>query len=167
MTKSGYQSPRTPIGRPSTCEASQTPRYRGIIYYDMVLFDTGSIVTPSQFRTNIDSFLLSFFFSSNFFIRVIWRACVPRFHWLRTSTILGSSQVTITWKIPQDVKPGEYRIRHNAYYRYILDGLYPYYGVTDHFQVRLLMRRIKSTSVVRRVCNFVERSLNNKIKWEL
>lgn len=49
--------------------------------------------------------------------------------------ILGSSQVTITWEIPQDVKPGEYRIRHNGYYRYVLGGVYPYYGVTNHFQV--------------------------------
>jgi len=48
--------------------------------------------------------------------------------------ILGSSQVTIKWKIPQDVKPGEYRIRHNGYYRYVLGGVYPYYGVTNHFQ---------------------------------
>lgn len=58
-----------------------------------------------------------------------------RFQWTRTSLILGSSQVTITWEIPQDVKLGEYRIRHNGYYRYILGGVYPYYGVTNHFQV--------------------------------
>ncbi|XP_012227220.1 neutral ceramidase [Linepithema humile] len=60
-----------------------------------------------------------------------------KFQWTRTSMILGSSQVTITWKIPQDVKPGEYRIRHNGYYRYILGGVYPYYGVTNHFQVEV------------------------------
>ncbi|XP_018311164.1 neutral ceramidase isoform X2 [Mycetomoellerius zeteki] len=60
-----------------------------------------------------------------------------KFHWKRTSMILGSSQMTITWKIPQDVKLGEYRIRHNGYYRYVLGGVYPYYGVTNHFQVKV------------------------------
>ncbi|KAL6437100.1 hypothetical protein ACFW04_005001 [Cataglyphis niger] len=60
-----------------------------------------------------------------------------RFQWTRTSVILGSSQVTITWEIPQDVKPGEYRIKHNGYYRYILGGVYPYYGVTNHFRVEV------------------------------
>ncbi|KAM0726433.1 Neutral ceramidase [Formica fusca] len=60
-----------------------------------------------------------------------------KFQWTRTSVILGSSQVTITWEIPQDVKPGEYRIKHNGYYRYILGGVYPYYGVTNHFQVEV------------------------------
>ncbi|XP_071554309.1 neutral ceramidase isoform X2 [Temnothorax nylanderi] len=60
-----------------------------------------------------------------------------KFQWRRTSMILGSSQVTITWKIPQGVKPGEYRIRHNGYYRYVLGGVYPYYGVTNHFQMKV------------------------------
>ncbi|KYN38173.1 Neutral ceramidase [Trachymyrmex septentrionalis] len=60
-----------------------------------------------------------------------------KFQWKRTSVILGSSQMTITWKIPQDVKLGEYRIRHNGYYRYVLGGVYPYYGVTNHFQVKV------------------------------
>ncbi|XP_011872578.1 PREDICTED: neutral ceramidase [Vollenhovia emeryi] len=60
-----------------------------------------------------------------------------KFEWKRTSMILGSSQVTITWEIPQDVKPGEYRIRHNGYYRYVLGGIYPYYGVTNHFQIKV------------------------------
>lgn len=60
-----------------------------------------------------------------------------KFQWTRTSVILGSSQVTITWEVPEDVKPGEYRIRHNGYYRYILGGVYPYYGVTNHFRVEV------------------------------
>ncbi|CAK9823728.1 Neutral ceramidase [Anthophora retusa] len=58
-----------------------------------------------------------------------------RFEWTRTSVVLGSSQVTITWQVPEDIKDGEYRIRHNGYYRYILGGAYPYYGVSNHFQV--------------------------------
>lgn len=51
------------------------------------------------------------------------------------SMILGSSQVIVKWTIPDYVIPGEYRIRHNGYYRYILGGIYPYQGVTNHFQV--------------------------------
>ncbi|XP_076761609.1 neutral ceramidase [Xylocopa sonorina] len=58
-----------------------------------------------------------------------------RFEWMRTSVVLGSSQVTITWQVPEDIKAGEYRIRHNGYYRYILGGVFPYYGVSNHFQV--------------------------------
>lgn len=60
-----------------------------------------------------------------------------KFQWTRTSVILGSSQVTITWEISQDVKPGEYRVKHNGYYRYILGGVYPYYGVTNNFRVEV------------------------------
>ncbi|KYN01821.1 Neutral ceramidase, partial [Cyphomyrmex costatus] len=60
-----------------------------------------------------------------------------KFQWKRTSVILGSSQVTITWEVPQDVKLGEYRIRHNGYYRYVLGGVYPYYGATNHFHVKV------------------------------
>jgi len=77
--------------------------------------------------------------------------------------ILGSSEVTIKWKIPQDVKPGEYRIRHNAYYRYILGGVYPYYGVTNHFRVSYTPH-IKSTSVVQRT-RISLRSSNNKMEF--
>ncbi|XP_017893250.1 neutral ceramidase isoform X2 [Ceratina calcarata] len=58
-----------------------------------------------------------------------------KFEWKRTSVVLGSSQVTITWQVPEDIKPGEYRIRHNGYYRYILGGVFPYYGISNHFQV--------------------------------
>ncbi|XP_076396193.1 neutral ceramidase isoform X4 [Megachile rotundata] len=58
-----------------------------------------------------------------------------KFEWKRTSVVLGSSQVAITWQVPEDIKDGEYRIRHNGYYRYILGGVFPYYGVSNHFQV--------------------------------
>ncbi|XP_017756757.1 PREDICTED: neutral ceramidase isoform X2 [Eufriesea mexicana] len=58
-----------------------------------------------------------------------------KFEWQRTSVILGASQVIITWQVPEDIKDGEYRIRHNGYYRYILGGVFPYYGVSNHFQV--------------------------------
>ncbi|XP_033216414.1 neutral ceramidase isoform X2 [Belonocnema kinseyi] len=58
-----------------------------------------------------------------------------KFIWSRTSSILGSSKVTIIWTIPEVVEPGEYRIRHNGNYRYIFGGIYSYQGVTNHFQV--------------------------------
>ncbi|XP_024944698.1 neutral ceramidase isoform X2 [Cephus cinctus] len=57
------------------------------------------------------------------------------FVWERTSVVLGSSDVLISWKVPDDVEPGHYRIRHNGHYRYILGGVYPYQGVTNQFQV--------------------------------
>ncbi|XP_043250741.1 neutral ceramidase [Colletes gigas] len=58
-----------------------------------------------------------------------------KFEWKRTSVVLGSSQVTITWQVPEGIKQGEYRVRHNGYYRYILGGIFPYYGVSNHFKV--------------------------------
>ncbi|EFN86684.1 Neutral ceramidase [Harpegnathos saltator] len=63
-----------------------------------------------------------------------------KFQWTRNSVILGSSEVTVTWEIPRDTPPGEYHIRHNGYYRYILGGVYPYYGVSNTFQVRHYIR---------------------------
>ncbi|XP_063992674.1 neutral ceramidase [Diachasmimorpha longicaudata] len=59
-----------------------------------------------------------------------------RFYWARTSSILGTSQVEITWDIPLDVLPGKYRIRHNGYYRYILGGVFHYRGFSDIFEVQ-------------------------------
>lgn len=59
-----------------------------------------------------------------------------KFIWERTSVILGSSQVIVKWEVPENVLPGEYRIRHNGYYRYILGGVYPYQGVSNHFEVK-------------------------------
>ncbi|XP_012268113.2 neutral ceramidase [Athalia rosae] len=58
-----------------------------------------------------------------------------KFVWKRTSIVLGSSQAIISWTIPDDVEPGEYRLRHNGHYRYILGGIYPYQGVSKHFEV--------------------------------
>lgn len=66
---------------------------------------------------------------------------VFRFQWQRTSVILGTSEVTVTWEIPQDIQSGEYRIRHNGYYRYVFGGVYPYYGVSNVFTVSLPMRK--------------------------
>ncbi|XP_043269436.1 neutral ceramidase [Venturia canescens] len=58
-----------------------------------------------------------------------------RFHWIRTSTIFGTSEAEVTWEIPDNVASGEYRIRHDGYYRYIFGGVFPYRGFTHTFQV--------------------------------
>lgn len=58
-----------------------------------------------------------------------------RFHWIRVSPILGSSEVLITWTVGPDVLPGEYRIRHFGSYKYIFGGVYPYEGTTHPFKV--------------------------------
>lgn len=74
-----------------------------------------------------------------------------KFQWQRTSVVLGSSQVIITWQVPQDIKQGEYRIRHNGYYRYILGGVFPYYGVSNHFQVVVSNKTFASYSQLNQI----------------
>ncbi|KAJ9592148.1 hypothetical protein L9F63_001264 [Diploptera punctata] len=58
-----------------------------------------------------------------------------RFHWIRVSPILGSSEVLITWTINEDVEPGMYRIRHFGSFKYIFGGVHPYQGSTLPFKV--------------------------------
>ena len=60
-----------------------------------------------------------------------------RFHWIRVSPVLGSSEVLITWNVGPDVLPAEYRIRHFGSYKYIFGGVYPYVGTTHPFKVSL------------------------------
>ena len=42
-----------------------------------------------------------------------WDWCTT-FNWTRISTLLGTSQVTITWDIPEDAPSGTYRIKYNG-----------------------------------------------------
>lgn len=58
-----------------------------------------------------------------------------KFIWTRTSMIMGRSNIAFYWEIPGETLPGEYRIRHKGHYRYILGGVYPYQGSTEHFNV--------------------------------
>lgn len=59
-----------------------------------------------------------------------------KFKWTRTSMIMGRSEVEFYWTIPEvGVQKGNYRIKHNGFYRYILGGIYPYQGSTEHFTV--------------------------------
>lgn len=59
-----------------------------------------------------------------------------KFKWTRVSMILGRSEIEFTWEIPETAPSGEYRVRHRGYYRYILGGVYPYQGSTEHFNVQ-------------------------------
>lgn len=58
-----------------------------------------------------------------------------KFKWTRTSTIMGLSEMEFFWDIPSGALKGEYRIRHKGFYRYILGGVYPYQGSTQHFKI--------------------------------
>lgn len=58
-----------------------------------------------------------------------------KFVWTRMSMILGRSVIQFYWEIPDRAEKGEYRIRHKGYYRFILGGIYPYQGSTEHFFV--------------------------------
>jgi neutral ceramidase len=56
-----------------------------------------------------------------------------KFKWTRVSMILGRSEIEFSWEIPGSALAGEYRIRHAGYFKYILGGVYPYQGSTEHF----------------------------------
>lgn len=58
-----------------------------------------------------------------------------KFRWIRTSTIMGRSEIEFYWDVPYEMTRGEYRVRHKGYFRYILGGVYPYHGSTEHFRV--------------------------------
>ncbi|XP_069668622.1 neutral ceramidase isoform X2 [Periplaneta americana] len=58
-----------------------------------------------------------------------------RFHWIRVSPILGTSEALIEWTVGPDVVPGNYRIRHYGSYKYIFGGIFPYQGTTKIFKV--------------------------------
>ena len=52
----------------------------------------------------------------------------------RTNVILGESEVTIEWEVPEDTVNGTYRIMHQGYHKDLL-GKYFYSGYTNNFQV--------------------------------
>lgn len=43
-----------------------------------------------------------------------------KFKWTRVSMILGRSEIEFIWEIPESAIRGEYRVRHQGYYQYIL-----------------------------------------------
>ncbi|PIK42872.1 Neutral ceramidase B [Apostichopus japonicus] len=58
-----------------------------------------------------------------------------RFIWTRTSTILGHSEVTVRWDIPQDAPSGTYRISHFGDSKHVDGNILSYQGTSSEFQV--------------------------------
>jgi len=58
-----------------------------------------------------------------------------KFLWKRTNSLLGNSEVTIIWEIPNNVKPGNYIIRHFGAHKNFLQQIKSYSGQTNVFKV--------------------------------
>jgi len=59
-----------------------------------------------------------------------------RFLWRRTNSILGQSTARIEWNIPEDVTPGDYRLRHFGASKYLFNQtISNYNGTTKAFKV--------------------------------
>ena len=54
--------------------------------------------------------------------------------WLRVGR--NGSRVTVTWRVPEDIRPGWYRAVHYASARESTGRLLPFTGVTRSFEVR-------------------------------
>ncbi|KAG8529593.1 uncharacterized protein KY384_006230 [Bacidia gigantensis] len=57
------------------------------------------------------------------------------FEWKRVSTILGTSEVTITWTVDEMVERGRYRIRYFGASTGVLGGLEGFEGVSGTFEI--------------------------------
>jgi len=80
-----------------------------------------------------------------------------KLHWLRTNVILGESQVTVEWEIPDTAVEGTYRIVHQGYYKHILRGLTPYHGMSDPFPVGAnLGQREEAEEPINKEQNFLQ-----------
>ena len=55
------------------------------------------------------------------------------FEWKRD--FIANSKITITWNIPADTKPGEYRICHFGDSRDISGNIKPYTGISSTFKI--------------------------------
>jgi neutral ceramidase len=59
------------------------------------------------------------------------------FHWKRTSTVLGTSEVTIQWEIPTDLDvKGKYRLRYFGDAKSLGGEITPFDGTSKVFEVR-------------------------------
>ena len=58
--------------------------------------------------------------------------------WRRTGgSISATSEVTITWEVPEDVEPGEYRLVYNGDSKAFGSGtITPFSGMSGIFEVR-------------------------------
>nr|WBW70150.1 venom protein [Lampona murina] len=59
-----------------------------------------------------------------------------RFHWTRTNMVLGHSEAKVTWDIPEDIKPGTYRIQHFGHSKSIFQKITPYKGTSSTFVIK-------------------------------
>ena len=55
--------------------------------------------------------------------------------WKRTNVILGESEVTVSWEIPDNVQGGVYRLGHRGYWHTIIRGNIYYEGWSEPFTV--------------------------------
>lgn len=55
--------------------------------------------------------------------------------WYRRSSILGTSETEVEYTVPEDARPGTYRIRHFGCYKYMFRGIYPYVGTSLTFKI--------------------------------
>lgn len=79
-------------------------------------------------KIGITKFILIFFF-------ILILISYIRFVWTRTSTILGHSQLEVSWEIPRNTEPGLYRLRHFGAAKHIIGGIKSYVGTTNVFDV--------------------------------
>ena len=55
--------------------------------------------------------------------------------WKRTNVILGESEVTVLWELPDNVQPGVYRLGHRGFWHTIIRGNIYYEGWSQPFTV--------------------------------
>jgi neutral ceramidase len=60
------------------------------------------------------------------------------FRWKRTSTVLGTSEVTIEWEIEDDVDDGVYRMHYYGDAKSLGGSLTTFEGIGAEFTVRAL-----------------------------
>lgn len=57
------------------------------------------------------------------------------YRWKRRSVLLGTSESTITWTIPEGTSNGTYRIKHNGAYKHISGNIHQYEGYSSTFMI--------------------------------
>lgn len=58
-----------------------------------------------------------------------------KFYWKRTNRLLGNSESTVTWDIPETAEPGRYRIKHFGFHKTVFQKIIPYEGTSTPFLV--------------------------------
>ena len=58
-----------------------------------------------------------------------------KYAWGRPHTLSSQSTATISWRIPDGMPDGTYRLRHFGDYKHIFDGTTPFEGASSSFVV--------------------------------